>query len=199
MIKNALTYITDEMNAYFKLRLQSNDDKDKVILSTIVDQNGSPSIEDKNVILCSLVNIQEEKVIANQRALIEQSNGRFTKTNPPVSLNLFVMFSAYFAGKLNPEALKFISMVVSFFQSKGSFDQMNSPGMDDRIFKLSFEIYNTSFMEQSNIWGSLGAKYMPSVLYKVRMISIKEDAIQGEIGTITTIDQNLETKFTTSP
>lgn len=184
MIKNVLTYVVDEMDAYFKLRLQPEDDKAKVVLSTIVDQNGSPSIEDRNIVLCSVVNIQEEKLVANQQAIIANSQGYFTKTNPPVSLNLYVLFSAHFTGKLSAEALKFISMVVGFFQAKSTFDQNNSPGLDPKVYKLNFEIYNTTFMEQSNIWGSLGAKYMPSILYKVRMISIKEDPIHGEVAPI---------------
>jgi hypothetical protein len=42
-------------------------------------------------------------------------------------------------------------------------------------------MYNLSFQEQNNLWGSMGAKYVPSVLYKVRMVTIDEGSIVLEV------------------
>jgi hypothetical protein len=42
---------------------------------------------------------------------------------------------------------------------------------------VSFEIFNLSIQEQSNLWSTIGAKYIPSILYKVRVVAIDEQAL----------------------
>ena len=54
------------------------------------------------------------------------------------------------------------------------FTSENSPGLDPRIEKLIVELYSLSFEQQHHLWGILGAKYLPSVMYRVRMITIQE-------------------------
>jgi hypothetical protein len=92
----------------------------------------------------------------------------------PVNLNLFILFSSYFIDKNYPEALKFLSAVISFFQSNAVFNHSNTPDLDDRVEKLTFEIVNQDLQNQSHLWGSLGGKYLPSILYKIRMVTIQE-------------------------
>jgi len=84
------------------------------------------------------------------------------------------LFSASFNEKLNIDALKFLSAVIAFFKIKPLFypgEQFNLP---DGLDKLSFEISNMSIQEQSNLWSAIGAKYLPSILYKVRLVTIDE-------------------------
>ncbi|EPB65583.1 hypothetical protein ANCCEY_15351, partial [Ancylostoma ceylanicum] len=51
-------------------------------------------------------------------------------------------------------------------QGKNVFTPDNSPGMDPVLQKLIVDIYSYSFEQQYNFWSILGAKYLPSVLYK---------------------------------
>jgi hypothetical protein len=97
----------------------------------------------------------------------------------PVHLNLLVMFAANFGGSNYPEALKFLSSTVSFFQSRPLFNHQNAPDLDRRIDKLTLEIENLSLSDLSNLWGILSGKYMPSVLYRMRLVSIDASQINA--------------------
>ena len=83
-----------------------------------------------------------------------------------------VLFSAYFKPGNYTEALRFLSFVIAYFQYKNVFTRANTPQLDAGIDKLIFEMANISPEQLNNIWASLGAKYMPSVVYKMRMVTI---------------------------
>jgi len=51
------------------------------------------------------------------------------------------------------------------------FTPSNTPSLDPKIEKLSVEMVNLSTEKLNNLWATLGAKYIPSVLYKLRMLS----------------------------
>ena len=50
--------------------------------------------------------------------------------------------------------------------------------MDPKLENLSIEIVDMSMDALSNLWSMLGAKYMPSVLYKIRMLHFDESVVR---------------------
>ncbi|MCB1830920.1 MAG: DUF4255 domain-containing protein, partial [Gammaproteobacteria bacterium] len=96
-------------------------------------------------------------------------------------LNLSLMFAANFSGGNYPEALKGISATLRFFQMTPVLDHQNTPELDRRIDRLALEIENLDIQQLSNLWGILSTRYLPSVLYKVRMITIDADAVKSEL------------------
>lgn len=56
---------------------------------------------------------------------------------------------------------------------------MSNPAMDAGIEKRILDMENLDRRELKNMWGMFGGKYMPSVLYRVRMIAIDSDAVTG--------------------
>jgi hypothetical protein len=97
---------------------------------------------------------------------------------PPVCINLYILFSAYFSGNNYPEALRFISFIIAYFQSGRVLTPANTPSMDARLEKLTFEMESIGTEKMNNIWATLGAKYMPSVVYKMRMLTFDESIIR---------------------
>ncbi|TND02423.1 MAG: hypothetical protein FD123_4096 [Bacteroidetes bacterium] len=180
MIDSALVAVVNELNEFLRLKFRLKGDR--AVITNVVGQDGAPAIKDENKVLVSLINIEEEK-----RATPKHQD---TGSNKPVYLYLYVLFSASFSANLNVEALKFISSVIAFFQSKTVFDPQNTNGLDPGIEKLMFEIYSLSFQEQSNMWASIGAKCMPAVLYKVRMIAINEALMKYEAPAVEGLDRN---------
>lgn len=178
MINNALTFITADLNLHLKslYGLREN----VALLSNIVNPDGSIALQEDNRLIISLVNMEQERTVATHGNYTVSDKGGVVQTNPPVHLNLYVMFSAYFKGGNYPEALKFLSGVVSFFQGKNVFTHHNSPALDDRIDKLSAELVKHSTQELSHLWGMLGAKYMPSVTYKIKMLTIQQGLITSQ-------------------
>ncbi|MDP4209280.1 MAG: DUF4255 domain-containing protein [Bacteroidota bacterium] len=173
MIYEALSCLTEEMNEYFRNKLKINEEK--IVLSGLVNQDGSIAIQEENKIIITLVNIEKETA--------QKGNGKSLSTTfgnqaPPLRLNIYVLFSAYFSSGNYPEALRFLSFIIAYFQHKTVFNQSNTPGLDPKIEKLTFEITDVNPDMLSNIWSTLGAKYMPSVLYKMRMLSFDESVIR---------------------
>lgn len=188
MVYEALSFITDELNSYLKSKTGLSEDRAQ--LSNLVNQDGSVALKDQNKIVVSLVNVQEEKLASSSTAINNMKN--LSSANPPICLNLYVLFSCLFSGELKEEALKFLSMLIGFFQSNSVFDNQSYPELDSNIDKISMQIQNLGFMEQNNLWGSLGAKYVPSILYKLRMIVIDEGMIKGDIPDIISKEPDLK-------
>lgn len=182
MIYEALEATADSLNDYFSNRF--GQPEEKVILSNIVNQDGSPAVTETDKVLVTLVNIQEEKITAHRNT----SRGI---GNQSVNLYLYVMFSAYFTETNYPEALKFLSAIVSFFQGNPVMNHSNTPGLDGDIDKLVFEIVNQDLQNLSHLWGAIGGKYLPSVLYKIRMVSINEGNVSLEAPRFTGFDNNV--------
>ena len=59
----------------------------------------------------------------------------------------------------------------------------------DRLdeFKLIFNLTSPTFEEVNHLWGTLGGKQFPSVLYSMRMLEMQFAASQGESGLITEV------------
>lgn len=170
MIYNALLCLTEEINEYFNAKLKINEDK--VILSGIINQDGTIAAPGENKILLTLVNIERETIGKNNA--VREAAKTSAKAAPAVNINLHVLFSAYFASNNYPEALRFLSFIIGYLQSKTVFTKSNTPKMAENIEKLIFEMENLSIERQNNVWSTLGAKYMPSVYYKVRMLVFDE-------------------------
>ncbi|GAB2475626.1 Pvc16 family protein [Algoriphagus taiwanensis] len=185
MIHSALEFLTQELNAFIKLKV-GDPITNRVVLSSVTNEQGI-AIPDQSLGL-SLINIEEERTIKDQQNRFINAVGKVEKRNPDIQLNLYVLITANFQNRLPNnssddyvEGLKQLSYAVAFFQSKNVFTQENSPslaGFDGDLKKIFVELYSYSFEQLYNFWSVVGAKYLPSVLYKVRTIRVQENAIQ---------------------
>jgi hypothetical protein len=172
MIYEALSCLTDEIDEYFRSRLKINEEK--IVLSGLVNQDGTIAIQGENKIVVTLVNIEKE----TSKSISQKNLGSFSSSSPSLHINAYVLFSAYFSGNNYPEALRFLSFIIAYFQNKSVFNKSNTPALDSRIEKLIFDIEDLNPDTLSNMWSTLGAKYMPSVLYKMRMLTFDESVIR---------------------
>ncbi len=185
MIDKALNLLLKNINSYLgSIFLLGTSEADKVVLTNISKDNGSIAIPADSLGL-TLVNIEEERVVKSQIAS-KVTNGNSSHVNPEIKLNLYIMictnFNDYKSG------LAYLSGVIRYFQGRNVFTPENSPGLDPLIKKLIVELYSLNFEQQNHLWGAIGAKYLPSVLYKVRLITIKEDLAVDEFPVIEGFD-----------
>ena len=159
MIHNIVTSISDRLDEYVKNKLSLTDDA--VIISSIVDIKGNVNQDIENKICVFLLNIEEEKVTKNVSSQIPGVRN-------PVSMNLYLMFSAYFSNFNYLESLQYISIVIEFFQNHNYFDNLNTPMLSNRVDKLYAEFNNISMDEINKLWSNIGANYVPSVSYKIK-------------------------------
>jgi hypothetical protein len=175
MIAAAVGIITQQLNQHFRRAFDLNEDI--AVASNILDQDGSVAQGVTNKLALFLVNIEKEAV-ANRHAVAPGATfDRVAVGSNPVFLNLYLMMAANFADY--SEALKFISRTVGFFQRVPVLDHQNTPDLDQRIGRLALDIENLSIHDLSTLWGVLSGRYLPSVLYKVRLVVFDGDDVRG--------------------
>lgn len=169
MIDAALLHIAGHLNATLRRSLQSAEDL--VAVTGLQEADGSPAAGASHRLSAFLVNLEPD--VAPGMAVHAISSGaRTPRSAPPVHLNLLVMFAANYGGSTYPEALKLIGSTIACFQAMPVLDAQNSPGLDPRLDKLTLAIEPLGLQEMATLWGVLGGRYVPSVLYRVRLITI---------------------------
>lgn len=142
-------------------------------------------------IVMSLINMQEDVTLKNSPHY-RTENGRTIYQNPPVNLNLYILFSALYS-KNYDTALKRLSRVVEFFQWKKEFSMATTPGPNaiSRDVRILPDLYTLDFDQLNQLWGSLGGKQVPFVMYRTRLVAIDAQKRQAEGEAITQQDYNL--------
>lgn len=188
LIYQALYFLKNQLNSYLKFQL-GDAYADTAFISNPVGQDGSAAADTSDRILLTLTNVEEEKIGKTQTPPIKSINGQEVRVQPELKLNLYVLF---IANRNNyEESLKFISHVITFFQGKNVFTPQNSPELDSDIEKLIVELSTVTYEQLNNLWGAMGAKYMPSVLYKIRMLSVQSDQAITSSQKITAVENLL--------
>lgn len=196
MIFEVLQIITEEVNNFFNIEIEEK----PVSLDNIafIESETNDNANTSNNVILSLLHTEEEATLKNIRN--HQIEGtKVVYKNNKVYLNLYIMFSINRSDYT--ESLKSISKIIEFFQSKRIFTQSNTSfdreldGMDKvKDFRFTVELFSPSFEEMNFIWGTLGGKQYPSVIYKVNVLEIERDITQSEGSLITEINGSLNHK-----
>lgn len=206
MIAHALHIVVNELNKYFIDQFQTP--ADRVMEGNIgMGVNGATlgNVPADRVIL-TLVNYKEEKTLKNLPNYVRNDGSlKVTYENQPVYLNFMILFSA--THTLYRNGILDISRVIRFFQSQNQFDTDNvtpaslAPGDGDlnaldhlQSFKLIFDLYSPSLEEINHLWGTLGGRQYPSVIYMMRVLDLKFRVVQSESKLITEIVSDFSLK-----
>jgi hypothetical protein len=200
MIDTAISLLQKELENYLSFR----DVSATVVTDNIGMLETANGDKLSNNIVISVVNVEEESALKNQTAYkTYPSSGIATYENPPVYLNLYVLFTCNYWGDKYIFALQRISWVVQFLQSKNSFSYGSSTSgtfSDDPDLvglRFTMELYTLTFEQLNHLWGSLGGRQIPFVMYKLRLIALSERKVVRNVPLITEIDTNVSdiTKF----
>ncbi|MES3020490.1 MAG: DUF4255 domain-containing protein [Pseudomonadota bacterium] len=145
----------------------------------------------REVLNLSIVNIKEEKSLRN---LPHVTRDMVTKTalyeNPPVYLNFQILIVATHVNYTG--ALLMLSRAIRFFQLTNAFTETsvapasitnNAPlNPMDRLsrFRLVFDLISPTMEEVNHLWGTLGGKQYPFVLYMMRVLDLQFHALADE-------------------
>lgn len=198
MLRTALEFLSDELNAYLKRKDAVNfGNEDVALISSLMNPDGTFAITsgdgDISKIILTLINLEEDRVSDSQYNYLK-TDDKIRVINPPININAFVLFSAF--ANNYATALRLLSYVISFFQANQLFDSEQYPGInakvDDtkpwqKVGRLIVNYHSTTFEQQNNLWAALGAKYMPSAIYKIRTMSFIDFEPKMETPPITEI------------
>ena len=169
MLHAAIQHVTDELERYVRLRTGRSD---RVALAGLVDSKGEVNGDARDVIAVSLVNVEEERVGRSVSRYQRTDDDQVRRVEPEIRLNLYLLFAANFTE--HPEALKAVDEVVSFFQNTPFIDYTDIDDVADSTGRIVFELVTLTFEQVNHLWGALGAKYVPSVLYKARLTTVDD-------------------------
>ena len=171
MINTALNILKDKLNEYFRIKAGITGD----LVKFIEGENIDPVSFTNEAVTPFLINVSEDRKFRNadQYAGITH-NGIRTQTSPEVRIELLVLFVSKFAKY--DQALRFLSYVIKYFQSNRVFTPQNAPELStESIEKITAELITLPLEEQNQVWHSLSTSYLPSVLYKMRLIHFEDD------------------------
>lgn len=117
----------------------------------------------------TLVRSEEETSVKQPNAQL-RTNAEGNKhyyVNPDVCLNLYILISSHAEYGL---ALQQINDTIYYLNSIYRYQEDSN--ISDEIKKLSIELQSPTAEQWNSMWQTLGGKVVPSVLYKVRMITI---------------------------
>lgn len=190
MLDIALKFLTDELNSYLNLNIRADPNPVEVVkMSRLVDDAGKYAFAE-GTIAATIINIEEERTFKSQLPDYTYRNGQHVVLEPEIKLNLHVMLAANF--KQYDSALKYIAYVLTYFQSHSYFTSEEYPALDERIGKLTMELQSLSYEQLNQVWAFIGGKQLLSVIYKVRMVILQDEAQMAIQPPITIINTQIE-------
>ena len=203
MIRTALEFIKKELDSYIADREQDPAQYSVgniVDLKSIVLPNGNfNNNNDTSHITLMLAGLEEERREGKRPYFKPTDDKQFLRLQPPVELDLLLLFIAH--NNNYETALRDLSDVVSFFQASPVFDEQRYPGLNASVLepdkkpwqlieRLSFSLYNMSFEQMNNLWAVLGSRYIPSIVYKVKMLTVFETRSKEKTPSVTELNFN---------
>ncbi|GGY13786.1 DUF4255 domain-containing protein [Paludibacterium paludis] len=185
MIDRALSHLASQLNQHFRQRFTPAEDP--VVVSNLLDPGGSPEMITGNKLVLFVSGIERETAAHRAQPAGMETAARM-RGPEPMFLNLLVMCAATFSGRGYTEALRYLSDAIAFFQSRPVFDHHNSPDLDPRLERLVLNIENLSGSDMHSLWSLHGGRYLPSVLYRVRLICLDESPLTRRESLVQTPD-----------
>jgi hypothetical protein len=193
MIYEALQIINEQLDKFLSDAGLNN----LVVLENIaLLESASDSADNvKGKVVLTLLNLEEETAMKNTPNY-KVRNGKTEYKNPPVNVNLYLLISANC--DTYDKSLRCISKTIQFFQGKKVFTSANTVYNRTNVafdvfdqFKFNLELYTLSLEQLNYVWGTLGGRQLPSVIYKIQLIEIEQDLKLSTSGVITHIGGDL--------
>ncbi|MCG2584151.1 DUF4255 domain-containing protein [Massilia sp. TS11] len=188
MIDTALGFVLTELNTYLSASFGGGEKH--AVLGSVASPAAGGLDPNENRVVLSLVNLERETAIGST-GFVAGAAGAYTKTNPTLYLNLYVLVAANYPNNYD-NALKMLSACMGFFQARQLFDPQNSARFPADMAQLTMEIVSLSLAELSTLWAVLGNNYLPSAVYKLRMITVQNAWTINAIPTVQTPAASLE-------
>ncbi len=193
MIYETLEIIKDQVSVFLEDKLSESN---LLVLENIAKMEDADITTMNDKIVLSLINLEEEISMKNLPN-VNFKNGSYEYKNKPVNLNLYVLFSANRG--VYTKSITALSAIIEFFQDKKVFNQLNTPlnptitALDDvKEFKFIVELYTPTFEQLNYVWGTLGGKSVPNVMYKVSIVKVEGTSLVKKGSAITEIEGTLE-------
>ena len=164
--------LRDELQGLFSIQDSS--------VSLIMDNIGmleTPTGDSlSNSIVMTVINIEDQRASGFLFQLKRNLGFGNTISSPANLFNFYILFSCNYSGLDYELALRRIDLINRFFHDKPLFAGATTVGNANNNLNagvpndFKMEFCNLTFIENNQLWSSLGGRQVPSVLYKLRFM-----------------------------
>lgn len=174
MIADVLVFLRKHLDDHLRIAVGGSPDDpigDRVVF--IDGEHMDPLSFKLGAVTQLLINVEEERVLRPADLYSRRSqDGTPQRGQPDLRLTLYVLFVARF--KQYDAAWQHLSKIIEHFQTIRLFESQTSPELPAGVEKLVFELVTLRFAEQNEIWGALRTTLHPAVLYRVKLLRLRD-------------------------
>jgi uncharacterized protein DUF4255 len=174
MIGSVLLFMRKRLDDYLRAELNADPDDpvaDKVVL--VSGDKMDPITFQEGAVSALLINVEEDRLLRTADPYTRTlETGAPLRVQPDVRLVLHLLFVARF--KQYDLAWDHLTKVIECLQSNRTFERATSPELPAGVDRLSLELVSQTFAEQNDVWSALRTTNHPSLLYRLRMVIIRD-------------------------
>ena len=171
MIGAALTYLRDKVNTH--LQDGETDSGQPLVVFVEGDKIDPLNIQSGRVNIL-VVNVEEERELRGANPYYDERSQRI---NPDIPLTISALFIARFNDY--PTSWNYLTDIIRFFQSHPVLERadnqaQSSNNMPEGIESLRCEMISLNLQQQNEVWGALRITQHPALLYKIKLITLRD-------------------------
>ena len=171
MIGAALTYLRDKVNTH--LQHGVTDSGQPLVVFVEGDKIDPLNIQSGRVNIL-VVNVEEERELRGANPYYDERRQRI---NPNIPLTISALFIARFNDY--PTSWNYLADIIRFFQSHPVLERADDQGhpsniMPEGIESLRCEMISLNFQQQNEVWSALRVTQHPALLYKIKLITLRD-------------------------
>ena len=171
MIGSALTYLRDKINTH--LQDGETDSGQPLVVFIEGDKIDPLNIQSGRVNIL-VVNVEEERELRGANPYYDERSQRI---NPDIPLTISALFIARFNDY--PTSWNYLTDIIRFFQSHPVLERadnqaQSSNNMPEGIESLRCEMISLNLQQQNEVWGALRITQHPALLYKIKLITLRD-------------------------
>lgn len=171
MIGSALTYLRDKVNNH--LQDGETDSGQPLVVFIEGDKIDPLNIQSGRVNIL-VVNVEEERELRGANPYYDERSQRI---NPDIPLTISALFIARFNDY--PTSWNYLTDIIRFFQSHPVLERadnqaQSSNNMPEGIESLRCEMISLNLQQQNEVWGALRITQHPALLYKIKLITLRD-------------------------
>ena len=178
VIGKVLAFLRRRLDDYLRAQLGGGTDPVADIVVFLDGDKMDPIVFQEGAVTELLVNVEEERQLrAADPYMRVQDDGKPQRKQPDLRLALSILFVARF--KQYDMAWDYLTKAIAYLQHNRLFERATSPDLPAGVDRLAFELVSQTFAEQNDIWNALRTTYLPSALYRARLVIVQDDQPVG--------------------
>jgi hypothetical protein len=171
LIGAALTYLRDRVNSH--LQDGETDSGQPLVVFVEGDKIDPLNIQSGRVNIL-VVNVEEERELRGANPYYDERSQRI---NPDIPLTISALFIARFNDY--PTSWNYLTDIIRFFQSHPVLERADNQAhstnnMPEGIESLRCEMVSLNFQQQNEVWGALRITQHPALLYKIKLVTLRD-------------------------